>query len=253
MSTINQNTIITPRMHLRSTTQRRNTPSALARRTRALETRRTVLGNTIIELEADLRQQRAALATLTIEVERSLTRRDDEGDRYERLREQRDNLRYTLLTNFNQSNLGMEYKELKRQWLEYVKNEDENTDINDYNNFKPRFDHVSALFDELMETGLAPIIEQKALARETYRLASEHHYTLYQQQQSLMRIVSDIERKLKIALISDRQLNQARGKRQHKSKKKGKRGGAWSAEYKKSINCKRPRGFSQKQYCKYGK
>ena len=27
----------------------------------------------------------------------------------------------------------------------------------------------------------------------------------------------------------------------------------WSKKYKKSINCKRPKGFSQKQYCKYGK
>ena len=30
-------------------------------------------------------------------------------------------------------------------------------------------------------------------------------------------------------------------------------GGKWSKKYKKSINCKRPRGFSQKQYCKYGR
>jgi hypothetical protein len=223
MSTINQNTIRTPRMHLRSATQRRNNPSALARRSQALEMRRTILGNTIRELESDLRQQRAALDALTIEVDQALRRRDDEGDRYERLRTERDNLRYTLLTNFNQSNLGMEYKELKRKWTEYVNNEDENTDINYFNNLKPRFDHVSALFDELMDTGLAPIIEQKALARETYRLASEHHYSLYQQQQSLMRIVSDLERKLKRALISDRVLNQARGKKQRKSKKKGKK------------------------------
>jgi hypothetical protein len=28
-------------------------------------------------------------------------------------------------------------------------------------------------------------------------------------------------------------------------------GKKWSAKYKKSINCKRPKGFSQKQYCKY--
>ena len=27
----------------------------------------------------------------------------------------------------------------------------------------------------------------------------------------------------------------------------------WSIKYKKSINCNRPRGFSQKQYCKYGR
>jgi hypothetical protein len=74
-----------------------------------------------------------------------------------------------------------------------------------------------------MDTGLAPIIEQKALARETYRLASEHHYSLYQQQQSLMRIVSDLERRLTRARIRDTQLNQARGNRRRKSKKKGKK------------------------------
>ena len=224
MTSIIQNTIRTPRMRLRSATQRQNTPSALARRTQALETRRTILGNTIRELEADLRQQRTALATLTIEVDQALRRRDDEGDRYERLRTERDNLRYTLLTNFNQSNLGMEYTELKRRWYEHVNNEDENTpDANYYNNFKARFDHVSALFDELMDTGLAPIIEQKALAREIYRQASEHHYSLYQQQQSLMRIVSDLEHRLKIARIRDRLLNQARGKKQRKSRKRGKK------------------------------
>ena len=33
--------------------------------------------------------------------------------------------------------------------------------------------------------------------------------------------------------------------------KKGKR--KWSQKYKKSINCRRPKGFSQKQYCKYGR
>ena len=27
----------------------------------------------------------------------------------------------------------------------------------------------------------------------------------------------------------------------------------WSLKYKKSINCKRPKGFSQRQYCKYGR
>ena len=27
----------------------------------------------------------------------------------------------------------------------------------------------------------------------------------------------------------------------------------WSMKYKKSINCKFPKGFSQKQHCKYGR
>jgi hypothetical protein len=32
-----------------------------------------------------------------------------------------------------------------------------------------------------------------------------------------------------------------------------KNGGKWTMKYKKSINCKNPKGFSQKQYCKYGR
>ena len=45
------------------------------------------------------------------------------------------------------------------------------------------------------------------------------------------------------------------GKLMSKKKRKSKKqnGGKWSLKYKKSINCKRPKGFSQKQYCKYSR
>jgi hypothetical protein len=39
-------------------------------------------------------------------------------------------------------------------------------------------------------------------------------------------------------------------KNKSKNKKSKKR---WTLKYKRSINCKRPRGFSQRQYCKYGR
>ena len=38
-----------------------------------------------------------------------------------------------------------------------------------------------------------------------------------------------------------------------RSKPKQKKTRKWSQKYKKSINCRRPKGFSQKQYCKYGR
>jgi hypothetical protein len=38
-----------------------------------------------------------------------------------------------------------------------------------------------------------------------------------------------------------------------KNNKTNKRGGKWSLKYKRSINCNRPKGFSQKQHCKYGR
>ena len=31
------------------------------------------------------------------------------------------------------------------------------------------------------------------------------------------------------------------------------KGGKWSAKYKRSIDCNNPKGFSQKQHCKYGR
>jgi hypothetical protein len=40
------------------------------------------------------------------------------------------------------------------------------------------------------------------------------------------------------------------GKNKGKSNKKRRR---WSLKYKKSINCRRPKGFSQRQHCKYGR
>lgn len=38
-----------------------------------------------------------------------------------------------------------------------------------------------------------------------------------------------------------------------KTNTKTKRGGKWSLKYKKSINCRKPKGFSQRQHCKYGR
>ena len=37
------------------------------------------------------------------------------------------------------------------------------------------------------------------------------------------------------------------------NKSKYKKGGKWSRKYKKSINCLNPKGFSQRQYCKYSR
>jgi hypothetical protein len=44
-----------------------------------------------------------------------------------------------------------------------------------------------------------------------------------------------------------------KGGKKQKTKKIKKTKRKWSQKYKKSINCKRPKGFSQKQYCKYGR
>ncbi len=45
----------------------------------------------------------------------------------------------------------------------------------------------------------------------------------------------------------------SRNKTHRKRHKKTHKGGKWSRKYKLSINCNKPKGFSQKQYCKYGR
>ena len=44
-----------------------------------------------------------------------------------------------------------------------------------------------------------------------------------------------------------------RGKQAGGRKTRRCRGGKWSLKYKRSINCRHPKGFSQKQHCKYGR
>jgi thiol-disulfide isomerase/thioredoxin len=47
--------------------------------------------------------------------------------------------------------------------------------------------------------------------------------------------------------------NKNKNKKTRHNKRKVHRGGKWSQKYKDSINCSKPKGFSQKQYCKYGR
>jgi len=44
-----------------------------------------------------------------------------------------------------------------------------------------------------------------------------------------------------------------RTRSKNKKHKKKHKGGKWSQKYKSSINCNKPKGFSQKQYCKYSR
>jgi predicted ATPase len=50
-------------------------------------------------------------------------------------------------------------------------------------------------------------------------------------------------------ILKQTKKKQMGGRKSNKFRNKRK----WSRKYKLSINCKRPKGFSQKQYCKYGR
>jgi len=97
-------------------------------------------------------------------------------------------------------------------------------------------------------------------AQNEYRKANDKFYSLEQQKIRLMSLIANNESELAELHRQSNELNIALGrapsrikqKRGTKGTKKGaKKGGKWSLKYKRSINCKRPKGFSQKQYCKY--
>jgi len=52
---------------------------------------------------------------------------------------------------------------------------------------------------------------------------------------------------------SHKKSSHKKSRKHRKNHNKGLRGGKWSKKYKASINCNNPKGFSQKQYCKYGR
>ena len=52
--------------------------------------------------------------------------------------------------------------------------------------------------------------------------------------------------------LKERKKNKG-GKNSKKKSKKSKKPRKWSTKYKRSIDCSKPKGFSQKQYCKYGR
>ena len=57
------------------------------------------------------------------------------------------------------------------------------------------------------------------------------------------------QKKKRFGIFGGKTRRKTKGNKRNKQTKKRK----WSLKYKKSINCKRPKGFSQKQHCKYGR
>ena len=51
----------------------------------------------------------------------------------------------------------------------------------------------------------------------------------------------------------NKQYNKKGGKKTINNRTKKQKTRKWSNKYKRSINCRSPKGFSQKQYCKYGR
>jgi hypothetical protein len=90
-----------------------------------------------------------------------------------------------------------------------------------------------------------------------FRLQTLYTIERLQKEEEIMRLRDRLEELNKIIRSIYRKYEDTRqftgiGGRGTRSKTK-KHKHKWSLKYKRSINCKHPKGFSQRQHCKYGR
>jgi len=116
------------------------------------------------------------------------------------------------------------------------------------------------LLDDTSFSGLKKLIGEQPLGFPTFKHIHKNKVDEYSGDRDEESLKKWIQQKSKTSLSKNtKKYNftlkggyKKSGKRKTKTNK-NKRARKWSAKYKKSINCKRPKGFSQKQYCKYGR
>jgi chromosome segregation ATPase len=157
-----------------------------------------------------------------------------------------------------QGNSGIDYARALRHYNDYRR-----ANPNDVEGIRSRHSEATRIHG-IINAAIQEIIKPLRLQGESnlqlLTKANEKYKTLNDDIKELTRQKNNLQNELDEMTNEYRSLsinqNIGQGNILRKSKKKGKRGkkgGAWTAKYKKSINCRRPRGFSQKQYCKYGK
>ena len=236
------NSIITDPQSRRSSARPHQPSLAYKRRTLAKEIKkfRTI----IAELEADISNFS----------ERALAANSDATSARERLRYCTQEI--TRITQEElQGNSGIEYARALRDFNDYSR-----AHPNDVQGIRSRHSEATRILG-ITNAAIREIIKPLRLegedklqlltkANEKYKTLNDDIRVLTQQKNQLQNELDTMTSEYRVLTINQ---NIGQGKRQRKSKNRGKRGGAWTAKYKKSINCRRPRGFSQKQYCKYGK
>ena len=166
---------------------------------------------------------------------------------------QRATLGRTLATQEQiQGNMGDAHRSARNAYDTY-----RNVYPNDTDGISQRYSAYIALSGAIHATSEArviPLVAESNRVVHSMLTAEESLIDLTSRQATLIQEIAELEARL---IIMDRQsndLNRGRGKkRRHKKGTRTKRGGGWTLKYKNSINCMRPQGFSQKQYCKYGR
>ena len=155
------------------------------------------------------------------------------------------------------------FNELKTEWEKVVVNkpeENKNSPDTTHESFIDALTNLSSSVQNLSDeiTSTYGVYTKNNNNKSPSDISEQPRFDLNKRVQELDTEITDkiYENTFKSAVTSPAPLSQTGGKlrkrsRKRKTLKKAKR--KWSNQYKKSINCKKPNGFSQKQYCKYGR
>jgi predicted nucleic acid-binding Zn-ribbon protein len=223
----------------------RNT-QALTRRSRDLLRERNELTTQLAKLQSELRTINASIMAAYAEIATIRQRVETASQRATHGR--------TLATQEQvRGNIGDTHRSARSAYDTYRTANPNDTDV------------IGQLYSDYMAIGSAihatsqerviPLVNESNRVLHTMLAAEESVSDLTSRQITLRREIDELEARLIILDRQSNELNQARGSKKKRQKKgtKVKRGGAWTLKYKRSINCMRPKGFSQKQYCKYGR
>ena len=205
------------------------------------------------ELEERLIPLRLRLLDLTEQLRLASNRVTEDRHRLQHARDAADDRGNTSAININlkQSNLALAIREEADKIKQHYDNNTANSEACRRSDTRVEKLHTRL---EKRRCQAYKALEEQAQRAENECLASRAaHASIYRQRFDLKQTLRELETALSVIVDREARLNIGRGKKQRKSRKRGKRGkrgGAWTAKYKRSINCRRPRGFSQKQYCK---
>jgi len=222
----------------------RNT-QALTRRSRDLLRERNELTRQLANLQSELRTIDASIMATYAEIATIRQRVETASQRATHGR--------TLATQEQvRGNIGDTHRSARSAYDNY-----RNTNPNDTDGIGQRYSDYIAIGSAIhanSQERVIPLVNESNRVVHTMLEAEKLLIDLTSRQTTLRQEIAELEASL---IILDRQsdeLNRGRGKKRRQKKgTKVKRGGAWTLKYKRSINCMRPKGFSQKQYCKYGK
>jgi len=221
------------------------TTQALTRRSRDLLRERNELTTQLKKLKSELRTVNASIMAANAEIGTIRQRVDTASQRASQGR--------TLATREQvQGNIGDTHRSARRAYDTYRAAYPNDTDgiSQRYNDYIT----IGSAIHATSEERVIPLVHESNRVMRTLLEAEESLFDLTSHQTTLNQEIAELEARLMLLNRQSEELNRARGKkRRYKKRTKAKRGGAWTLKYKRSINCMRPKGFSQKQYCKYGR